>query len=236
MIFSHSKEWITGPECIWSSRVPARKTKRGRAANNTTAQKRVKTKGAKAPPSAIRAFRGQKEFETWLDKNYSRTEGLWIRFARKASGIKSVTHPEALETALCYGWIDALRLPESDTTYLQRFLPRRPKSLWSKINRAKAVALIETGRMRPPGSAEVERAKQDGRWEAAYDSPANAKMTPEFERELDRYPKAKAFFATLNRVNRYAITWRLATAKTQETRDRLTRKFIDMLENGQTLH
>ena len=217
--------------------MPTRKTKRGkRPAKKTAEQKRVKTKGAKAPPSQVRAFKSQKEFETWLDKNHPRIEGVWIRFARKASGIKSVTHPEALETALCYGWIDALRLPESDTTYLQRFLPRRPKSLWSKINRAKAVALIETGRMRPPGSAEVERAKQDGRWEAAYDSPANAKMPPEFERELDQHPRAKEFFATLNRVNRYAITWRLATAKTQETRDRLTRKFIDMLEKGEKLH
>ena len=202
----------------------------------TAAKKLAKTKGVKAPSSRIRAFRSQKEFETWLDKNHSRTEGLWIRFARKASGIKSITHPEALESALCYGWIDALRRPESDTTYLQRFVPRRAKSLWSKINRAKALALIESGRMRPQGSAEVERAKQDGRWEAAYDSPANATMPPEFERELDRHPRAKAFFTTLNRVNRYAIIWRLATARKQETRDRLSRKFIDMLENGQTLH
>jgi uncharacterized protein YdeI (YjbR/CyaY-like superfamily) len=184
----------------------------------------------------VRAFKSQKDFEAWLDKNHSRAEGLWIRFARKASGIKSITHPEALESALCYGWIDALRRAHSDTHYLQRFLPRRTKSLWSKINRAKAVALIESGRMRPPGSAEVERAKQDGRWEAAYDSPANARMSPEFERELDLHPRAKAFFATVSRVNRYAILWRLATAKTQEKRDRLTNKFIEMLENGQTLH
>jgi uncharacterized protein YdeI (YjbR/CyaY-like superfamily) len=133
----------------------------------STAKRPAKKKGAKTRASPIRAFRSQKDFETWLAKNHPQTEGVWIRFARKASGIKSVTHPEALETALCYGWIDALRLPESDTTYLQRFLPRRPKSLWSKINRAKAVALIESGRMRPPGSAEVERAKRDGRWDAA---------------------------------------------------------------------
>ena len=217
--------------------MPARKTtRRKRVTNKPAVKKRVTMKGAKAPPSQIRAFRSQKDFETWLDRNHSRTEGLWIRFARKASGIKSITHPEALESALCYGWIDALRRPGSDTHYLQRFVPRRAKSLWSKINRAKAVALIESERMRPQGLAEVERAKQDGRWDAAYDSPANAKMPPEFERELDQHPRAKAFFATVSRVNRYAIIWRLATAKTQEKRDRLTRKFIDMLENGQTLH
>jgi len=198
--------------------VPARKTK------PETAQ------------SPIRAFKTQQDFEHWLEKNHQRPEGLWIRFARKSSGKKSISHPEALETALCFGWIDALRRPESDTTYLQRFVPRRPKSLWSQINRAKALSLIESGRMRPAGHAEVERAKQDGRWDAAYPSPANATMPPEFERELERRPKAKAFFETISRVNRYAIIWRLATAKTPETRDKLSRKFLEMLEKGETLH
>lgn len=186
--------------------------------------------------SPIRAFKTQQDFEHWLEKNHQRPEGLWIRFARKSSGKKSISHPEALETALCFGWIDALRRPESDTTYLQRFVPRRPKSLWSQINRAKALSLIESGRMRPAGHAEVERAKQDGRWDAAYPSPANAKMPPDFERELERRPKAKAFFETISRVNRYAIIWRLATAKTPETRDKLSRKFLEMLEKGETLH
>lgn len=184
----------------------------------------------------MRAFKTQSDFETWLDKNHHRTEGVWIRFAKKSSGIKSVTHPEALDSALCYGWIDALRLPDTDKTYLHRFLPRRAKSLWSKINRERALELIGSGRMRPQGLAEIERAKKDGRWESAYPSPANATMPPEFEEELERHPKAKAFFATLNRVNRYAIIWRLATAKKQETRERLSRKFIDMLEKGETLH
>lgn len=194
------------------------------------------TKKPKTDPKPIRAFKSQRELETWLEKNHQNPEGVWIRFAKKASGIKSVSHPEALETALCFGWIDALRLPESDATYLQRFLPRRPKSLWSKINRAKALSLIESGRMRPAGHAEIERAKNDGRWEAAYDSPANAKMPAEFQRQLDRNPKAKAFFETISRVNRYAIIWRLATAKTPEKREMLSRKFLDMLEKGRTLH
>jgi uncharacterized protein YdeI (YjbR/CyaY-like superfamily) len=213
----------------------ARKSGR-RPQQGKTARQKAKNSKGRADPKPIRAFKSQKDFESWLEKNHHRPEGVWVRFAKKASGIKSITHPEALETALCFGWIDALRLPESDTTYLQRFLPRRPKSLWSKINRAKAISLIECGRMRPPGHVEIERAKQDGRWDAAYPSPANATMPEEFQRQLDRNPKAKAFFATLNRANRYAIIWRLATAKTQERRDTLARRFLDMLEKGETLH
>ena len=199
----------------------------------STSRTKAKTKSELKP---IRAFKTQQDFETWLEKNQHKPGGVWIRFARKSSGIKSITHPEALETALCFGWIDALRRPESDTTYLQRFVPRRYKSLWSQINRAKALSLVESGRMRPSGHAEIERARQDGRWEAAYPSPANARISPEFERELDHHPKAKTFFETISRVNRYAILWRLATAKTEEKRDQLTRKFIDMLEKGETIH
>jgi len=215
----------------------ARKAKTARqVARTKSTGTRVKAKRTKTDPKPIRAFKSQAEFENWLEKNYDDTRGVWIRFAKKGSGIRSVTHPEALESALCYGWIDALRLPESDTTYLQRFLPRRPKSLWSQINREKAVSLTDSGRMRPSGHAEIERAKQDGRWDKAYPSPAKAEMSPEFQRELERHPKAKAFFQTINRVNRYAIIWRLATAKSEETRQRLSRKFIDMLEKGQTLH
>jgi uncharacterized protein YdeI (YjbR/CyaY-like superfamily) len=213
--------------------VPARKRKTAVARKAAAPKKKTKSKSA---PSPIRAFRSQADFESWLERNYESPEGIWIRFARKGSGIKSVTHPEALETALCFGWIDALRLPETDTTYLHRFLPRRPKSLWSKINREKALALIDAGRMRPSGLDEIERAKNDGRWESAYDSPANAQMPPEFQRELERNPKAKAFFETISRVNRYAIIWRLATAKKPETREKLSRQFLDMLEKGETIH
>lgn len=216
--------------------MPGRKTPRAKPAAKKNAGRKALRKVASSDPKPIRAFKSQKDFEGWLERNHHRTEGVWIRFGKKGSGIRSVTHPEALETALCYGWIDALRLPESQTTYLHRFLPRREKSLWSKINRDKALSLIENGRMRAPGLAEVERARKDGRWEAAYDSPANAKMPEEFQFELDRNPKAKAFFDTLNRVNRYAIIWRLSTAKTQERRDTLTRRFLDMLEKGETLH
>jgi len=217
----------------------AKKSSASAKAATSSRKKRVGRKPdvkAKNDVTPVRAFKTQQDFERWLEKNYQKPEGVWIRFARKSSGIKSISHPDALDTALCFGWIDALRRPESDTTYLQRFVPRRAKSLWSQINRAKALSLIESGRMRPSGHAEVERARNDGRWEAAYPSPANAEMSPEFARALDRHPKAKAFFETVSRVNRYAILWRLATAKTPEKRDQLSRKFIDMLEKGQTLH
>jgi len=162
--------------------------------------------------------------------------GIWVRFGKKGSGIKSITHPEALEVALCYGWIDALRLPETQKTYLQRFLPRRPKSLWSKINRDKVVALMQSGRMHAAGLAEMERARGDGRWEAAYDSPSRATVPAELQRELDRNPTAKEFFEKLDRVNRYAIIWRIQTAKTPASRESRLRTLIDMLEKGKTLH
>jgi len=159
-----------------------------------------------------------------------------MRLAKKASGIKSITYAEAVEVALCYGWIDALKRPESDTTWLQRFMPRRPKSIWSKINRDKALALIERGQMRPGGLAEIERAKQDGRWDAAYDSATSSTIPIDLQTELDRHPKAKAFFATINATNRYAILWRLQTAKKAETRAKRLATFIQMLEKGETIH
>jgi uncharacterized protein YdeI (YjbR/CyaY-like superfamily) len=184
----------------------------------------------------IRAFKDAKAWESWLAKNQTATDGLWMRIAKKASGTKSITYPEAVEIALCYGWIDGQKKPESETTWLQRFVPRRPRSIWSKINREKVLGLIASGRMQAAGHAEIERAKKDGRWEAAHDSPKNAPIHPDFQKALDENPRAKAFFKTVNAANRYAIIWRLHTAKKAETRERLTRKFIEMLEKGETLH
>jgi uncharacterized protein YdeI (YjbR/CyaY-like superfamily) len=168
--------------------------------------------------------------------NHNKSSGIWLRLAKKASGIKSITYPEALEVLLCYGWIDALKLPENEKTWLQRVLPRRPKSIWSKINREKAIALIECGRMRAAGLNEIERAKADGRWESAYDSPSNATMHPEFQAELDRNPKAKAFFQSLSRSNTYAVLWRIQTAKKPETRQTRIRSIIQRLEKGEKFH
>ena len=185
---------------------------------------------------AIRGFKTRKEFAAWLDKNHKTSPALWVRMARKGSGIKSITYAEGVEVALCYGWIDAQKLPESETAWLQRFMPRRPRSIWSKVNREKALALIANGQMTQAGLMEIERAKTDGRWEAAYDSQAGASVPVDFEKELERHPKAKAFFESISAANRYAITWRLQTAKKAETRAKRMRSFIEMLEKGETLH
>ncbi|HEV2017244.1 MAG TPA: YdeI/OmpD-associated family protein [Gemmatimonadaceae bacterium] len=191
---------------------------------------------AKGTDALVRAFKDAKAWEWWLVKNQTATDGLWMRIAKKASGTKSITYPEAVEVALCYGWIDAQKKPESETTWLQRFVPRRPRSIWSKINREKALGLIAIGRMQPAGLQEVDRAKKDGRWESAYDSPKNAPIHPDFQKALDESPRASEFFKTLNAANRYAILWRLHTAKKAETRAKRMRSFIEMLEKGETLH
>ena len=187
-------------------------------------------------PGAIRGFKTQKDFAAWLERNHETSPALWVRIAKKGSGIKSITYGEGVEVALCYGWIDAQKLPENETAWLQRFMPRRPRSIWSKVNREKALALIANGQMNQAGLVEIERAKKDGRWEAAYDSPSGASVPPDFEKELERHPKAKAFFKALSRTNSYAITWRIQTAKKPETRERRIRTFIEMLEKGETLH
>jgi len=187
-------------------------------------------------PGAVRGFKTRKEFAAWLDKNHKTSPALWVRMARKGSGIKSITYAEGVEVALCYGWIDAQKLPESETAWLQRFMPRRSRSIWSKVNREKALALIANGQMTQAGLVEIERAKTDGRWEAAYDSQAGASVPPDFEEALERHPKAKAFFKSISAANRYAITWRLQTAKKAETRAKRMRTFIEMLEKGETLH
>jgi len=187
-------------------------------------------------PGAVRRFKTREEFAAWLDKNHKTSPALWVRMARKGSGIKSITYAEGVEVALCYGWIDAQKLPESETAWLQRFMPRRSRSIWSKVNREKALALIANGQMTQAGLVEIERAKTDGRWEAAYDSQAGASVPSDFEEALERHPKAKAFFNSISAANRYAITCRLQTAKKAETRAKRMRRFIEMLEKEETLH
>jgi uncharacterized protein YdeI (YjbR/CyaY-like superfamily) len=185
---------------------------------------------------AIRGFKTGKDFAAWLEKNHKTSPALWVRIAKKNSGVSSITYAEGVEVALCYGWIDAQKRPEDETAWLQRFMPRRPRSIWSKVNREKVLALIASGEMKPAGLEEIDRARKDGRWEAAYDSPGAAAVPADFEKELDRHPKAKAFYKTLNRANSYAILWRLQTAKKAETRAKRMRSFIEMLEKGETLH
>ena len=181
-------------------------------------------------------FRRQKDWETWLDANHATSSGVWLRLAKKGSAIESVSYGEALEVALCYGWIDAQKKGESEQAWLQRFTPRRARSIWSKVNREKAAALVQAGRMRPAGMEQVERARQDGRWNAAYDSPAGAEVPADLQAALDRNARAKAFFQKLDRANRYAILWRIQTAKKAETRAQRILRFIEMLNRREKLH
>jgi uncharacterized protein YdeI (YjbR/CyaY-like superfamily) len=181
-------------------------------------------------------FQDPKAWAAWLAKNHGESAGVWVRMAKKASGLKSVSHSEALEVALCYGWIDGQAKSSDENAWVQKFTPRGKKSIWSKINRAKALALIEAGKMKPAGLAEIERAKKDGRWDAAYDSPRAASVPDDLQAALDGNARAKAFFATLNGQNRYAVLFRIQTAKKAETRARRIRQFVEMLARGEKLH
>jgi uncharacterized protein YdeI (YjbR/CyaY-like superfamily) len=186
--------------------------------------------------SPKRRFQSKADWAEWLDKNHAKSSGIWLRLAKKDSGLISVAYKEALDVALCYGWIDGQKQPENDKTWLQRFVPRSARSVWSKINREKAEALIESGQMKPAGLAVIDNAKKNGRWHAAYDSQSKATVPPDFEAALDLSPRAKAFFARLESGNRYAILWRIQTAKRSETRARKIREFIAMLERNEKLH
>jgi uncharacterized protein YdeI (YjbR/CyaY-like superfamily) len=183
-----------------------------------------------------RAFASAEEWEAWLRAHHDTAPGVWIKFARKGSGVPTVTYMEALQTALCFGWIDGQARSLDESFYLQRFTPRRARSIWSKRNRDFATALIESGRMQPAGLREVERAKADGRWDAAYDAPSTATVPDDLRAALDASPSAAAFFETLSSQNRYAILHRVQTAKKPETRARRIATFVAMLERGETLH
>jgi uncharacterized protein YdeI (YjbR/CyaY-like superfamily) len=184
----------------------------------------------------VRLFSGPAAFESWLDENHESADGVWLKIAKKGAPEPSVTYAEALEVALCFGWIDSQKRGLDGTHFLQRFTPRRPRGRWSKVNREKTEALIEAARMRPAGLAQVEAAKADGRWEAAYEGQGSAKVPPDLQRELDANPAAAEFFASLDGANRYAILYRLDEAKRPETRERRLRKFVGMLERGEKIH
>jgi uncharacterized protein YdeI (YjbR/CyaY-like superfamily) len=185
---------------------------------------------------AILEFKSQARWHDWLEKNHAQLDGIWMKFSKKTSGITTVNYAEALEEALCYGWIDSQVKTYNNKYYIQKFSPRRSRSIWSKINVDKAEALIAAGKMKPSGLAQVEAAKADGRWAAAYASPSASEMPDYFMKELNKNKKAKAFFKTISKGNKYAIAWRLHNAKRQETKERLTQKFIDMLADGGTLN
>ena len=181
-------------------------------------------------------FDDQHAWHKWLEENHKQPQGIWLKIAKKSSGKTSVTYAEGLGEALCYGWIDGQKQSYDNKYWLQKFTPRRPKSIWSKVNVENAEELIRSDLMQPSGLQAVEAAKKDGRWKASYDSPSSATVPEDFQAALDENPKAKQFFETLNKANVYAFCWRIQTAKKPETRKARIEKFIDMLNKGEKLH
>jgi uncharacterized protein YdeI (YjbR/CyaY-like superfamily) len=184
----------------------------------------------------MRFFASQKEWESWLSQNHDKENGVWLRFYKKNSGVVSLTYDQALEEALCYGWIDSQAKSYDEKSYLQKFTPRRSKSIWSKINTGHIERLMKEGRMKTAGMLQVEAAKKDGRWQSAY-APQNTIVIPnEFMQELKKNQKAFTFFETLNKSNKYAIAFRLTTAKKEETKKKRIKDFIAMLSRGEKFH
>ncbi|WP_211451253.1 YdeI/OmpD-associated family protein [Collimonas antrihumi] len=184
----------------------------------------------------IQLFDQQKDWAAWLNKNHGKSPGIWLRLAKKNSDRGSVSYPEAVESALCYGWIDGQKKSDDDNFWLQKFTPRSAKSIWSRINRDKALLLIESGRMMPSGLKEVERARTDGRWDAAYDSASKSTVPADFQAALDASPRAREFFVSLDSSNRYAVLFRIQTAKKAETRARRIQDYTSMLERHEKFH
>ena len=185
---------------------------------------------------AIRQFKSPAEWEAWLAENHDTADGLWLKIAKKDSGTKSVTYSEALDVALCWGWIDGQKAPFDDKFWLQRFTRRKPKSKWSKINVGRATALIDQGRMQAAGREQIDLAQRDGRWESAYDSHRTATVPEDLQQALDENPRARDFFATLGSQRRYTILYWIQDAKKPETRARRIDKFVTMLNEGKTLY
>ncbi|HEX8390680.1 MAG TPA: YdeI/OmpD-associated family protein [Candidatus Saccharimonadales bacterium] len=180
----------------------------------------------------VMSFEDSRAWETWLKANYDLQTGIWMKVARKDSGIASVSLTDALDICLCYGWIDGQRRSYDNLFFLQKYTPRRKKSLWSKVNIEKVATLIAAGRMQEPGQNAIDAAKKDGRWDAAYESQKNATVPPDLETALDKNLDAKEFFASLTRAERYSVLWRLMTAKSPEMRQQRLEKMVDLLKSG----
>jgi uncharacterized protein YdeI (YjbR/CyaY-like superfamily) len=184
----------------------------------------------------IISFASRDAWEAWLEEYHATSDGLWLKIAKKGSDIETVSFAQALEVALCYSWIDSQADSFDERYWLQRFTPRRPRSKWSKGNLAKVTKLIEEGRMKPAGLREVERAKADGRWEAAYDAQSTATVPEDLQRELGNNEVAREFFATLDSRNRYAILYQIQDAKKPETRARRIEKYVAMLSEQKKIY
>ena len=192
----------------------------------------------KPGPKKIRAFRDADAFETWLRANHDHESEIWIKIHKKASGLPTVTHAEALEVALCWGWIDAIRLPFDDKSFLQRFTPRRPKSIWSQVNRDHVARLAAAGRMTPHGQKHVDAAKADGRWDAAYApirSVSPESLPADLRAAIEANPRARKTFATLNRTNLFALAFRTSNMKTPAGRAKKIAELVAMLARGETI-
>ena len=196
----------------------------------------MKPKSKSSTTLSVQQFERQKDWANWLTKNHSSSHGLWLQLAKREADIQSVSYDEAIEVALCFGWIDGQKQTHSEQFWLQKFTRRSDKSVWSKINKDKALALIKAGKMKPAGLLEVERAKSDGRWDAAYDSASKATVPSDFQSALERNRRAKNFFGILDSRNRYAILFRIQTAKNAETRARKIAQFVQMLERHEKIH
>ena len=184
----------------------------------------------------VMPFKTAKSFAVWLKKNHAKSPGIWMQFFKKGSGVKTISYAEALDEALCYGWIDSQKKSFDDKSFLQRFGPRKPKSIWSKINRLHIARLTKEGRMTPAGLADVASAKADGRWESAYDSPEDMTVPDDLLQSIAKHKKAEQFFKSLNKTNLYAIAWRLQTSKKPETRKKRMDLILAMLKKEQKFH
>jgi uncharacterized protein YdeI (YjbR/CyaY-like superfamily) len=211
-----------------------RKTRKTSAAPRT--RRTIRTTQPAATSEPILEFDDAAAWEKWLTAHHNASDGVWLRFRRKGAGGTTITYAQALEVALCFGWIDGQAKGENDQWWRQRFTPRRARSIWSQLNRERVAALIAAGRMHPAGLAEIARAKRDGRWNAAYAPPSRAQVPPDLQHALDASSRAKAFFATLDSRNRYAILFRIAHAKKPETRARRIADFVAMLAKRETIH
>ncbi len=188
------------------------------------------------PDLPVEEFAAAKAWERWLARHHATAPGLWLKLAKKGTGVVTVDIADAIEVALCYGWIDGLRHAHDDTYFRQRFTPRTSRSKWSQINRDRAEALIAAGRMRPAGQEQVDAAKADGRWDAAYAGARTIEVPDDLTRALRRNSKARRAFESLDSTNRYSILFRIHDAKRPETRARRIEQFVTMLEEGRTIH
>lgn len=186
--------------------------------------------------SEVMLFDTKEDWEKWLLVNHQSSKGIWMRIAKKSADIKSANYQEALEIALCYGWIDGQKKSYDDNSWIQRFTARKGKSIWSKINKDKVELLIKDNRVKPAGLKAIEEAKKNGLWDKAYQSQKNITVPEDFQSELDKNEKAKLFFNTLNSSNRYSFLFRIETAKKSETRLKRINQYINMLEKGETFH